>query len=465
MIRGRSIRRCTTTLVLLVVTSTTLLVAPPATAKREDSIRFATAQDYPSSTITYNGTASPGAVTHLFRHGHVDRHADLVVANIVGGPVVLYGTGGGKFSERHVIDNSDTDASAVQVADFNGDGVPDIVSGGYTTERLTIMLGGRDGSFRVSGKYLLRGVWPSQFQIADLDGDGHLDIATTAYAGGRITILLGNGDGTFRRAPSVRGTNLALAMVVADFDGDGTPDLAVTESIPTVGTLSLSGGLSTSPLHGQVKIMLGSGDGTFRTIGTHPIGVLSETVRYADLDEDGRGDLIILNALVGNDASILDGLGGGRFAPERRMHVGGPASFEPLGVRPLDGAEGLQIVDFNRDGHLDMAITQMISSTLVVFEGDGRGHFTLAGQQRVTGFPEDLMAGDLDGDGCTDLAVPGNVPPVGTGDVGVARVSILLNRSEGCRAREAPAIADTQHVPALQVLVVAVYGLGLLGMW
>ena len=75
----------------------------------------------------------------------------------------------------------------------------------------------------------------------------------------------------------------------------------------------------------------------------------------------------------------------------------------------------------------------MISSTLVIFEGDGHGNFTLTGQQGVTGFPEDLMAGDLDGDHCPDLAVPGNVPPVGPTDAGVARVSILLNRSAGCK--------------------------------
>ena len=43
------------------------------------------------------------------------------------------------------------------------------------------------------------------------------------------------------------------------------------------------------------------------------------------------------------------------------------------------------------------------------------------------------MAGDLDGDGYPDLAVPGNVPPIGPADVGVARVSVLFNRSAGCR--------------------------------
>ena len=454
-------------LVLALAASAFLFAAPSATAKNDDShITFAPAQDYPSSTVTYNGTASPGAITHLYRNGKADKNADLVIANIVGGPVVLYGVGGGRFSERHVLNNQDTDASAVQVADFNGDEIPDIVSGGYTTLRLTVMLGNRDGSFRVSDHYQLDGVWPSEFQIADLNRDGHLDIATSSYAGSHITILLGNGDGTFRQAPPVPGTNLALAMVVADFNGDHIPDIAETESIPTLGKLTLRDTVS-SLLHGTVKILLGNGDATFRAAGTHPIGVLSETIRYADINEDGKGDLVILNALVGNDASILLGQGGGRFAPERRMQVGGPDSFEPLGVRTLDGAEGLQLVDFNRDGHLDMVVTQMISSTLVVFKGDGHGHFAFDGQQRVTGFPEDLMSGDLDGDGCPDLAVPGNVPPVGPSDVGVARVSILLNRSAGCAGPATPRgakppVAPSQPQPIAHLSIIEVGPIGLL---
>lgn len=452
-------------LVLVLVAGTLLLAAPSAMAKSDGKdIKFAPAQDYPSSTVTYNGTASPGAITHLYRNGKADKNADLVVANIVGGPVVLYGVGGGKFSERHVLDNHDTDASAVKVADFNGDGIPDIVSGGYTTLRLTVMLGRRDGSFKVSGQYQLKGVWPSEFQIADLNRDGHLDIATSSYAGGVITILLGNGDGTFRQAPPVHGTTLALALIVADFNGDRIPDMAVTESIPALGKLTLGENTARDLLHGSVKILIGNGDGTFRAAASYPIGVLSETIRYADINEDGKRDLVILNALVGNDASILYGRSGGRFAPERRMHVGGPGSLEPLNVRTIDGAEGLQLVDFNRDGHLDMVVTQMISSTLVIFRGDGHGHFAVSGQQRVTGFPEDLMAGDLDGDGCPDLAVPGNVPPVGPSDAGVARVSILLNRSAGCKGPATPpgakppaggeSAAPPQPEPVLHVSVV-----------
>jgi len=233
---------------LVLAASAVLLFAPPGTAHAGD-IKFAVAQDYPSSTVTYLGTASPGAIAHFYRDGRADKNADMVIGNTGGGPVVVYGVGGGRFStQRNIVNNSDTDASAVQVADFNADGIPDIVSGGYTTERITVLLGQRDGSFGVAAQYPLQGVWPSQFGIADFNRDGHLDIAVSAYGGGSITILLGKGDGTFREAPPVPATHVALAMLVTDFDGDGIPDMAVTETFPTAGT---PGDASSNLFHGQ----------------------------------------------------------------------------------------------------------------------------------------------------------------------------------------------------------------------
>jgi hypothetical protein len=63
------------------------------------------------------------------------------------------------------------------------------------------------------------------------------------------------------------------------------------------------------------------------------------------------------------------------------------------------------------------------------------------------------MAGDLDGRGCADLAVPGNEPPIGPSDVGIARVSVFLNLSAGCEkpssvtGRRAAALKKCKHKP------------------
>ncbi len=407
------------------------LCALPAVAQAEE-IKFAVGEDYPASTVTYLGTASPGDFADLYRDGRADGNLDMVLSNTGGGPVILYGVGGGKFTpERTVVNNSDTDASAVKVADFNADGVPDIVSGGYTTPRLTVVLGRRDGSFGVSGQYAFQGVWPAQIEVADLNGDGKLDVAASAYQGGTITILLGKGDGTFEPAAPVPGTQVALALLVTDLDGDKIPDIAVTESSQSLGLL---GSMSGRAIHGAVKILRGNGDGTFKETAVYPVGTLSEIVRYGDIDEDGRGDLIIFNALIANDASILFGRDGGTFAPEQRLRLSGSSTNDVQDIRAGDSSEGLQLRDFNADGHLDMAVTQIISSRLVLFEGDGKGRFSPGISLNTPGFPEDLLAGDVDNDGCLDLAVPGNlIPTDGTSDVTVPRVTVYRNITKACR--------------------------------
>jgi hypothetical protein len=64
--------------------------------------------------------------------------------------------------------------------------------------------------------------------VADFNGDGIPDLAVAA---GAASILLGNGDGTFSLSPvnfTVAGD--AVSLVTADFTNDGKPDLAVANS-------------------------------------------------------------------------------------------------------------------------------------------------------------------------------------------------------------------------------------------
>jgi len=170
------------------------------------------------------------------------------MANTGGGPVILYGVGGGRFStQRTVISSNDTDGSVVDVGDFNGDGIPDILSGSYGSSRMTVLVGHPDGRFAVGGQYSLRGA-PTKFEIADFNSDGHPDVAARAYLGGYVTILLGNGHGTFREAPPVPAATIALTMLAADFNGDRIPDLAVTEGLPGLAPGSLLPGGSVNIL-------------------------------------------------------------------------------------------------------------------------------------------------------------------------------------------------------------------------
>jgi FG-GAP-like repeat len=63
--------------------------------------------------------------------------------------------------------------------------------------------------------------------VADFDGNGHPDLAATNFNGDRVSIRLGQGDGTFAVAPDAAIEPFPTAVAVGDFTGDGQPDLAV----------------------------------------------------------------------------------------------------------------------------------------------------------------------------------------------------------------------------------------------
>jgi hypothetical protein len=116
------------------------------------------------------------------------------------------------------------------MGDFNGDGVPDLV---FTNEVTTlpteigVMFGGPKGLFQSTNNYAV-GPTPFHPAIADFNGDGIPDLAVVGSGfSGDLAVLVGNGDGTFQAAtyyPTAFGSNDVAA---ADFNGDGKMDLAV----------------------------------------------------------------------------------------------------------------------------------------------------------------------------------------------------------------------------------------------
>ena len=179
-------------------------------------------------------------------------------------------------------------------ADFNGDGVPDLaIADEYNA--VDLLLGNGDGTFKPAMVYPTAG--SAQFIAAgDFNEDGKLyDIAIAVPAiipGPKIEILLGNGDGTFRNGTtfSSTGTAVAVSLVVEDFNGDGHADLAV-------------GGITSSGVS-NVTILTGNGDGTFTIGAAAPTGTDPVFLVAADLNGDGRADIVTANA-ESNDLSVL----------------------------------------------------------------------------------------------------------------------------------------------------------------
>ena len=115
------------------------------------------------------------------------------------------------------------------VADFNGDGRPDLVTANSGANSVSVLLGNGDGTFSVQQTFAV-GYSPRAVAVADLTGDGIEDLIVANYNSDTISVLMGNGDGTFLPQEIFAVGEKPYSLAVADLTGDGRPDIIVANS-------------------------------------------------------------------------------------------------------------------------------------------------------------------------------------------------------------------------------------------
>src|SRR5581483_2476567 len=257
--------------------------------------------------------------------------------------------------------------TGVAVADVDGDGWYDIyfvnqVGGNELWKNLG---GGRFTNVTREAGVAVPGRISVAAAFADIDNDGDEDLFVTTVRGGNV-LLQNDGHGKFTDISKDAGVNLSAhssgAMFV-DYDGDGLVDLFVCNvgryTNDTKGPDGEFAGLMDAfrghlfrDRYEQPVLYRNLGHNKFADVtaatGLQPIG-WSGDATFADLNGDGRPDLVVLN--MAGQQHYYENVDGKRFADKSKEYF----------PRAPFGAMGVKLLDFDNDGRMDVFVTDMHS--------------------------------------------------------------------------------------------------------
>lgn len=272
-----------------------------------------------------------------------DGWLDLV--NSENGLLIYYPSrGDGTFGNREPIGASGMDGAPWTITDLNNNGVPEIIVQrplNSTTFALGVYWDGarNNGSGDPIQQLAQDDFTGGNIVVADIDSNGRPDIVVTnSTCTVHVFLQFGNQNFSESRLSGIGGYGLA----VGDLDGNGRPDLA-----------------SNAPQSDSAMIWWNAGSGQFLAGQLYGVGGDAPAdVEIADVDGDGRNDLVSANrglrnngavSLPGDSVSVLLSFGGRRFASPAVFAAGraGMGEIHPGSVR---------IADVNSDGVPDAVV-------------------------------------------------------------------------------------------------------------
>jgi hypothetical protein len=274
--------------------------------------------------------------------------------------------------------------------DLNKDGRLDLagVSGPDTAG---VLLSTGNGTFGAIRQLALGGDG-DDVAAGDFNRDGNVDLAVSLNeADISVSLLFGNGDGTFRapvNLPNTSGFN-APAIATTDLDGGGVLDLVVANPMACF----------TAPcrVNTTVSILLGNGDGTFRTRSVE-VGRGITEIAVGDFNRDGAKDL----AFAGDSSRVyrLYGRGDGTFVLQPTITL----TADTFGVDATD----VDVADFNRDSIQDLVVAIALNGSrtaVLLGRADGTFQPPLILTEPNINVPQVVAVGDYNSDGFQDLAL------------------------------------------------------------
>jgi hypothetical protein len=363
---------------------------------------------YFQAAINYSeGGVAPGQVSIAHLDG--DGINDMLTLDTGGGGFdgvrFFHGNGDGTFAQGIFSGIPLSEPRALAVGDVDGDGkldaivAADCIANDCTQGAVTVLLNNGNGTFSYSQErtYLFGGSVSqgNTLTIADLDQDGKLDfvVGIACYGScstGALGIYHGNGNGTFSNlAVRLTAGNGAMYPVIADFNSDGIPDIIA-------GSAYSAGGTPQSSL----TAVWGLGRGNFSQSVVLPISLpnaLSALV-VIDFNSDHQPDLAIAYSSPTLQVLIGDGQGNFQIA----------VTDDQLTNNLIDHSNAISVADLNGDGKEDLIVSGVLSgfNGFQVFLNDGVGNLYPGVNYTAGGFFGAFTAvADLNGDSKADVVL------------------------------------------------------------
>ena len=283
----------------------------------------------------------------------------------------------------------------------------------------------------------------STFDIADYDGDGAQDMFISQWKGNNNNTkqsILYNQNGALEAVndnSGIRHNGRDIKSVTADYDNDGFLDLLIINNeesklykndgrgkfndMTNASGLSLpvntmKAGFFDYDLEGDLDLFVvtskknqlyrNNGDGNFTNVSKK--STMSETsnpsvdIAFGDFDDDGDGDIFIVN---------MNGLN--RYYNNRRQGYFNNIT-NMTGLDFAGSPSSVEIADYNNDGLLDLFLPDLAGAKHTIYKNNNNGGFEIDNQalsqiDELNGFAGiESKFFDVDNDGFLDLLIAGS---------------------------------------------------------
>ncbi|MFN0085202.1 MAG: FG-GAP-like repeat-containing protein [Blastocatellia bacterium] len=327
---------------------------------------------------------------------------------------------------------------AVADGDFNGDQRGDLAVANAGSKTLSILTAAAAGGFNPAVTVLLPEK-PRAILAGDFNGDNRLDLVVSSLEfnnGYRFYLLTGDGAGGFAAALPFPIEQGLVSLLAADFNNDGRLDL--------LGSTLLGCGSNQN----RIYLLTGRGDGSFNAPFRTAAGTDASAMRAADLDGDGRLDLVAANP-CGHAVMVFSGDGAGA--------LGAPMSYPLATAGPFDQAgRDLQLADFNSDARPDVVVTNANIDAIEVLLGNGAGGFGVPVVFGSGYAPVSVAVGEFNGDGRPDVAIAHFGGAFNSG-----YQTVMLNECRASAGAATVSAASYANPPLASEQIAALFGVNL----